>query len=138
MSMIYLTFNSELRQYPEGDPAIDTLTRKGWTITTPPTFDAETHSCAWVDSAWVVSELPPPVLPDAEKYQVLDWLDDYGITSANVEAALDSIPDETQRRKAKIRWASINRVPADNAFVVHVAKQLNIDIKTAWSQILAK
>jgi len=76
--------------------------------------------------------------PDAEKYQVIDWLDDHGITSAHVEAALDSIPDETQRRKAKLRWASINRVPADNAFVIHVATTLGIDIETAWTQILAK
>jgi len=136
--MIFLTFNSELRQYPEGDAAIDTLTRKGWAVTTPPDFDAETHSCEWVDGKWAVSELLPVHLPDAEKYQVLDWLDDHGITSENVEQALQGIPDETQRRKAIIRWGSINRVPADNAFVVHVAKQLNIDIKTAWSQILAK
>ena len=77
-------------------------------------------------------------LPDAEKYQVLDWLDDHGITSENVEQALQSIPNNTQRRKAFIRWSSINRVPADNAFVVHVAKQLNIDHKTAWAEILAK
>lgn len=136
--MIYLTFNSELRQYPEGDPAIDTLTRKGWTITTPPDFNAETHSCAWINGAWVVSELPPPVLPDAEKFQVLDWLDDKGITAAHVEAALDSIPDETQRHKAKLRWSSINRVPADNPFVLHVASTLGIDHKTAWAEILAK
>lgn len=77
-------------------------------------------------------------LPDAEKYQVLDWLDDHGITSAHVDAALQSIPDETQRRKALLRWHSVNRIPADNAFVVHVAQQLKIDHRTAWAQILAK
>ena len=77
-------------------------------------------------------------LPDAEKYQVLDWLDDHGITSAHVDAALQSIPDETQRRKALLRWHSVNRIPADNAFVIHVAQQLNIDHREAWSQILAK
>ena len=81
---------------------------------------------------------PPEPLPDAEKYQVLDWLDDHGITSAHVDAALQSISDETQRRKALLRWHSVNRIPADNAFVVHVAQQLNIDHRTAWSQILAK
>ena len=57
---------------------------------------------------------------------------------AHVEAALDGIPDPDQRRKAKLRWSSINRVPADNAFVVHFANILGIDIKTAWFQILAK
>ncbi len=77
-------------------------------------------------------------LPDAEKYQVLDWLDDYGITSADVEAALQSIPDETQKRKALLRWHSVNRIPADNAFVIHVASQLGINHIDAWSQILTK
>lgn len=78
------------------------------------------------------------LMPDAEKYQVLDWLDDHGMTAAHVEAAIDQIPDETQRRKAKIRWSSINRVPADNGFVRFVAAQLNIDHTTAWWEILAK
>ncbi len=136
--MIYLTFNSELRQYSDGDEAIETLTRKGWTITTPPTFDPATHSCEWVDGRWQVSELPPAPMPDAEKYQVLDWLDDHDMSADDVEAAIEQMPDETQRRKAKIRWGSINRVPADNAFVIHVANTLNIDLETAWAQILAK
>jgi hypothetical protein len=85
-----------------------------------------------------VLPVAPDPLPDAEKYQVLDWLDDHGITSADVDAALQSIADETQRRKALLRWHSVNRIPADNAFVLHVAAQLNIDHVTAWSQILAK
>lgn len=91
---------------------------------------------ATIMSDWHNAPLPP--LPDAEKYQVLDWLDDHGITSADVEAALQSISDETQRRKALLRWHSVNRIPADNAFVIHVASQLNIDHREAWSQILAK
>lgn len=84
------------------------------------------------------NNVTPPPLPDAEKYQVLDWLDDHGITSADVEAALQSIPDETQKRKALLRWHSVNRIPADNAFVIHVASQLGINHIDAWSQILAK
>ena len=95
----------------------------------PPTLEE-------LQAAW--DNRPPEPLPDAEKYQVLDWLDDHGITSAHVDAALQSIPDETQRRKALLRWHSVNRIPADNAFVVHVANQLNIDHREAWSQILAK
>ena len=89
-----------------------------------------------LQTAW--DNRPPEPLPDAEKYQVLDWLDDHGITSDHVDAALQSITDETQRRKALLRWHSVNRIPADNAFVVHVANQLNIDHRDAWSQILAK
>jgi hypothetical protein len=98
-----------------------------------------------VERRWMIAEKTTgeiaaelSALFDAEKYQVLDWLDDHGITSAHVDAALQSIPDETQRRKALLRWHSVNRIPADNAFVVHVAQQLNIDHRTAWAQILAK
>lgn len=94
-------------------------------------------SVGWVKSGNEWTAIPEP-LPDAEKYQVLDWLDDHGITSADVDAALQSIPDETQRRKALLRWHSVNRIPADNAFVIHVASQLKIDHRTAWAQILAK
>jgi hypothetical protein len=89
-----------------------------------------------LQTAWDNRPLDP--LPDAEKYQVLDWLDDHGITEADVDVALQSIPDETQRRKALLRWHSVSRIPADNAFVTHVAAQLKIDHVTAWSQILAK
>ena len=89
----------------------------------------------WIDA---VEHAPAPALPAAEKYQVLDWLDDHGITEADVDAALQNIPDETQRRKALLRWHSVSRIPADNEFVTHVAAQLNIDHVTAWSQILAK
>ena len=95
----------------------------------PPTLEE-------LQAAW--DTRPPEPLPDAEKYQVLDWLDDHGMTSAHVDAALQSIPDETQRRKALLRWHSVNRIPADNAFVIHVASQLKIDHREAWSQILAK
>jgi hypothetical protein len=95
----------------------------------PPTLEE-------LQTAW--DNRPSEPLPDAEKYQVLDWLDDHGITEADVDAALQSIPDETQRRKALLRWHSVNRIPADNAFVTHVAAQLNINHVTAWSQILAK
>ena len=95
----------------------------------PPTMEE-------LQTAWDNRPLDP--LPDAEKYQVLDWLDDHGITEADVDVALQSIPDETQRRKALLRWHSVSRIPADNAFVTHVAAQLKIDHVTAWSQILAK
>jgi hypothetical protein len=95
----------------------------------PPTLEE-------LQTAW--DNRPSEPLPDAEKYQVLDWLDDHGITEADVDAALQSISDETQRRKALLRWHSVSRIPADNAFVLHVAAQLNIDHLTAWSQILAK
>ena len=95
----------------------------------PPTLEE-------LQTAW--NNRPPEPISDAEKYQVLDWLDDHGITSAHVDAALQSIPDETQRRKALLRWHSVNRIPADNAFVIHVAQQLKIDHRTAWAQILAK
>ena len=139
-----LTYQSQLRS--ESDPAIiANLQRKGWVETVPPSYDAATqHAPEWLNGAWVVRDKTAEeiaaenALPDAEKYQVLDWLDDHGITSAHVDAALQSIPDETQRRKALLRWHSVNRIPADNAFVVHVAQQLNIDHREAWAQILAK
>lgn len=100
-----------------------------------PLTEAEKQAIA---AEWAAAPAPADTLPDAEKYQVLDWLDDHGINSAHVDAALQSIPDETQRRKALLRWHSVNRIPADNAFVIHVAQQLKIDHRTAWAQILAK
>ncbi len=87
-------------------------------------------------TAW--DSRPMEKLPDAEKYQVLDWLDDHGFSSSDIESSIQSIPDENQRRKALIRWQSVNRIPADNPFVIHVANQLGIDHRSAWYQILSK
>ena len=34
---------------------------QGWTLRPDaPAYDAKTQQCAWVDGAWVVTELPPP------------------------------------------------------------------------------
>lgn len=125
--------------------ASDNPKRHEWALQPDaPPYSVTQHAPEWVNGAWVVRDKTAEeiaaenALPDAEKYQVLDWLDDHGITSAHVDAALQFIPDETQRRKALLRWHSVNRIPADNAFVVHVANQLNIDHREAWSQILAK
>lgn len=87
---------------------------------------------------WETRVVDADSLPDAEKHQVLDWLDDHGITSAHVEKALQSIPDETIRRKALLRWGSVNRIPANNPFVIYVAGQLGINHIEAWNQILSK
>jgi hypothetical protein len=111
------------------------LSREGATLPDGAMLESDAIAAGYERAAVPVIAEP---LPDAEKYQVLDWLDDHGITSAHVDAALQSIPDETQRRKALLRWHSVNRIPADNAFVVHAAQQLNIDHREAWSQILAK
>lgn len=56
MSTIYLTYGGELRQHETGDPAIQTLTRKGWQETTPPAYDASKQKLSW-DGDWVVSDL---------------------------------------------------------------------------------
>jgi hypothetical protein len=151
MSTYYNTTTNETRDFDDawfaaavaaGNPKVT-----GWTLRpAAPSHTSTQHPPEWTTGAWITRDKTEAELaaeyhtqyPDAEKYQVLDWLDDYGITSAHVEAALQSITDETQRRKALLRWHSVNRIPANNGFVLHVAKQLNIDHKTAWAQILAK
>lgn len=63
--MTYLDYPGQPPRVTDDAEIIATLTRKSWTVRPdPPAYDPQTHSVAWDGAQWVVSELPPPPVPE--------------------------------------------------------------------------
>ena len=78
-----------------------TLTRKGWTVRPdPPAFDPQTHSAAWDGAQWVVSELPPPPVPDqVPAHHLRRALRQFGML-AGVSAYMAALGEDDEMRES--------------------------------------
>lgn len=80
---------------------IATLTRKNWTVRPdPPPYDPQTHSVAWDGAQWVVSELPPPPVPESvPAHHLRRALRQFGML-ASVNAYMAALGDDDEMRES--------------------------------------
>lgn len=119
--MTHLTFDGLIRA--ESDATmIATLLRKGWTQLPPqPQPDA-----TWNGSAWVLSPPPPPPATISPRQARL-WLLRSGITPAQVDAVIASIPDAQTRQTVQIDWEYGLEVSRASPFVTQLGAALGLD-----------
>lgn len=84
--------------------------------------------------------LQVPRLPDAEAYQVREWLIRQGIGVNTVEVLLEqNIADPTQLALAKSRWEYAVRIPRDHPLTLGIGQALGLtteEFDIAWAEIL--
>lgn len=81
-----------------------------------------------------------PRLPDAEAYQVREWLIKQGIGVNTVEVLLEqNISDPTQLALAKSRWEYATRVPREHPLTIGIGHALGLtdqELDEAWAELL--
>ena len=119
--MIYLTYNCILRSETDTQ-VIDNLIRKGWQITTPPTYDPATEQApVWESCGWVVHPLPPKqpyrVSKDTITYRVME-----AGKTADLINLISSLTTEQQ-----FYWNNFAWFWSNNQTVILMCQQLGLD-----------
>jgi hypothetical protein len=119
--MIYLTYNCILRSETDTQ-VIDNLIRKGWQVTTPPTYDPATEQPpVWEGCGWVVHPLPPKqpyrVSKDTITYRVME-----AGKTADLINLISSLTTEQQ-----FYWSNFAWFWSNNQAVISMCQQLGLD-----------
>ena len=84
--------------------------------------------------------LAVPRLPDAEAYQVREWLIRQGIGVNTVEVLLEqNITDPVQLELAKSRWEYATRIPREHPLTLGIGQARGMtptELDEAWSDLL--
>lgn len=95
---------------------------------------------ARLQRAHAAGTLEVPRLPNAEAYQVREWLLKRGIEHAAVTALLENgIPDALEKKLALSRWEYATRIPRDHPLTVGIAQGLKLtaaQMDEAWEELL--
>lgn len=87
-----------------------------------PARPSEAHQ--WDGAAWV---LPPPAVPESvTARQIRLWLVSHGVSLAAVEAAIDAIPEATQRELVRVEWEYAPYVERSHPMLVPLGAQLGL------------
>ncbi|MBI1620361.1 hypothetical protein [Aquamicrobium zhengzhouense] len=102
-----------------------------------PAFDPATHQLGWDSENWTVTELPPlePVYEPLTARQLRLGLIGAGVSLADVDAAIDGIPDEAGREVARVEWEYASQFEREHPLIGQVGSALGMsaeDINTAW------
>ena len=99
---LYYSAVGELRE-------IDAALYAAWVEAGNPKADAwslapakPAEDAVWNGSGWTVPT--PPVPQSVTARQIRLWLVGHGVSLAAVDAAIDAIPDATQREMARVEW----------------------------------
>lgn len=95
---------------------------------------------ARLQRAHAAGTLDVPRLPNAEAYQVREWLLKNGIEHEAVTNLLQTgIPDPLQKKLALSRWEYATRIPRDHPLTVGIAEGLKLttaQMDAAWEELL--
>lgn len=91
-----------------------------WTLLPPRPSDSH----QWIGGAWV---LPPhPVPASVSARQIRLWLIRHGVSLAQVDAAIDAIPDAQQREECRVEWDYAPYVERSHPMLVPLAAALGL------------
>lgn len=99
---LYVNTAGEIRDIPDGLVAAwgkaNNPKAAEWSkLPARPADDAQ-----WIGGEWIT---PAPAIPESvSPRQLRLWMLKNGISAAQVDAALDAIPDDAEREAAKIEW----------------------------------
>lgn len=92
-----------------------------WTLLPPRPSDAH----QWIGGEWV---LPPQPVPESvTARQIRLWLVRHGVSLAQVDAAIDAIPDAQAREEARVEWDYAPYVERTHPMLVPLAAALGLD-----------
>jgi hypothetical protein len=119
--MIYLTYNCILRSETDTQ-VIDNLIRKGWQVTTPPSYDPATEQPpVWEDCGWAVHPLPPK-----QPYRVSKDTITYRVMEAGKTADLINLISSLNTEQ-QFYWNNFAWFWSNNQTVISMCQQLGLD-----------
>jgi hypothetical protein len=122
--MYYNTTTSEIRDLPDELIAAwetaENPKAAQWTLLpTRPSDDA-----TWNGSEWVV---PTPAIPESvSARQIRLWLIQHGVSLSQVDAAIASIPDRSQRDSVQVEWEYAPYVERSHPMLIPLAMSLGL------------
>jgi hypothetical protein len=121
---LYISNDGDIRELP--DELIDAWVAAEnpkaaqWTLLPPRPSDDAT----WNGSEWAS---PPPAIPEnVSARQIRLWLIQHGISLAQVEAAIDAIPDQLQRDSVRVEWEYAPYVERSHSMLIPLAAALGL------------
>jgi hypothetical protein len=69
---------------------------------------------------------PPPVTATVSARQIRLWLIRHGISLAQVDAAIDAIPDQLQRDSVRVEWDYAPHVDRSHSMLIPLAAALGL------------
>jgi hypothetical protein len=78
-------------------------------------------------AGWEMAPDTSPVPEQITARQIRLWLVSHGVSMAAVEAAIDGIPDQTQRDMVRVEWEYAPYVERSHAMLIPLAAALGLD-----------
>jgi hypothetical protein len=78
-------------------------------------------------AGWEMAPDTSPVPESVTARQIRLWLVSHGVSMAAVEAAIDGIPDQTQRDMVRVEWEYAPYVERSHAMLIPLAAALGLD-----------
>jgi hypothetical protein len=78
-------------------------------------------------AVWEMAPDTSPVPESVTARQIRLWLVSHGVSMAAVEAAIDGIPDQTQRDMVRVEWEYAPYVERSHAMLIPLAAALGLD-----------
>lgn len=121
---LYISTDGEIRDLPDelvaaweaaGNPKA-----ASWTLLPPRPSDAH----QWIGGEWVLPTSPVPASVSARQIRL--WLIRNGVSLAQVDAAIDAIPDAQQRDECRVEWDYAPYVERSHPMLVPLAAALGL------------
>lgn len=121
---LYISISGEIRDLPDdivaaweaaGNPKAG-----AWSLLPPRPSDA----AQWIDGAWVIQ--PPEVPESVSARQIRIYLVRNGFNLAQVDAAIDAIPDEQARQECRIEWDYAPYILRSHPMLIPLAAALGL------------
>lgn len=121
---LYISTNGEIRDLPDelvaAWIAADNPKANAWTLLPP--RPSEQHT--WNGAEWLIPATPVPESVSARQIRL--WLVRHNVTLAQVDAAIDAIPDAQQREECRVEWDYAPYVERTHPMLVPLAAALGL------------
>jgi hypothetical protein len=121
---LYISTDGEIRDLP--DDLVSAWEAAGnpksaaWTLL--PARPSDAHQ--WLGGEWVLPVQPAPESVTARQIRL--WLVRHGVTLAQVDAAIDAIPDPQQREECRVEWSWAPYVERTHPMLIPLAAALGL------------
>ena len=96
------------------------------------------HETKTVTRGWNVFENAPIPVPEAEAFQINEYLMRNGISPDSIPALIASVTTEgIERDVAIMRWQKVTSFPKEHPLVAAVAAELGLNLDAVWDSIIA-
>lgn len=96
------------------------------------------HAAKTVTRGWNIVANPPIPAPDAEAFQIREYLMRNGIALTSIPTLIESVTTEgIERDVALMRWDRVTSLPKNHPLVTAVAAQLSLNLDEVWDSIIA-